>query len=98
MTTLTDAMQAAEDRKTAALGEAEDDTVTLPSEFQRRAVFSGFDLDEEELKEVAARAGSYMAKLAAMSDMPLSQVFATCWTDAFLTGLMVNSVTKPTSE
>lgn len=86
-------MDAADQRKNAALGEPENpNTISIPTQEQRRAIFSGFDLDEDELTDVAERAGSYMANVASSGSMTLPQTFATCWIDALLVGMMVAQV------
>lgn len=91
---LTDAVEASEARKAALFGEADSASVEIPDAFQKRAIWSGFDIDQDELDEMAERAGLYMARLAANSDMPLHKVFSTCWVDALLLGMLVNSLQK----
>ena len=98
MSNLTEALEAAEQRKEAVLGN--EALVNMPSELQARAVFSGFDINHAEFNEVVERAGIFFASLAASTDhLSLHQVIATAWVDAFLTGLLYRSDTdKPTSE
>lgn len=94
---LEDAAEAAEARKLAALG---DDTVGVltADEQQSRAVFSGFDLDFEELNATSARAGTFFAEMVANTEMSLRTIFTLAWTDAFLLGLMVASLPPTPSE
>jgi hypothetical protein len=94
MSLLTDAIEAAEARKTAAFGETDHATIELPEAFHRRAIFSGYDLDDNEMLEVSERAGYYMSRIAANSDLPLHTVCATTWIDGMLVGLMIAKLSE----
>lgn len=89
MSVLEDAARAAEARKAAAIGETINAEIKSPTHLQRAAVFSGFDLDIQELDETAERAGYWFAQLAASGDLALRDVFSTCWVDALLVGIMI---------
>ena len=92
MSLLTDAIEAAEARKNAAFGEADHASIELPESFHRRAIFSGYDLDDDELTEVAERAGYYMARIAANGDLPLHTICSTTWIDGLLVGIMIDKL------
>ncbi len=98
MSILTDAIEAAEARKTAVLGEATEPAYQIADDFQRAAILGGFDLNMDELNEVAARAGLYFAQFIAGSDIPLKQNCSLTWMDGFLVGLMVTQVAKEPYE
>ena len=88
MTVLEAAIQAAEDRKRAALGEraglvAADDPV------QARAIFSGFDLDHDELTATANRLSAYFNAHYLDGMTGIRALFAAAWTEGVLVGLMV---------
>lgn len=98
MSNLTDAYEAAEARKEAALGA--DSMVSMPGDLQRRAVFLGFDIDHDELTEVVERVGYFFARLSASTDfIPLNKVMGSAWVDGFLIGLLLGKSTdKPTQD
>lgn len=89
MSTLTDAIVAADERKSAAIGDAEGPVVYTGGDFSERAIFSGFDIDHDELIDVSRRAASLFANQA--MNLPLLHVFMCCWVDALLVGCMIGS-------
>lgn len=92
MSGLEEAIAAAEARKEAALGiqpGAPARFGVTASEELDRAVFSGFDLDYEELTVTALRAARIYHGQAAT--MPLLPLFISCWCDGILVGLMAAS-------
>lgn len=90
MSRLEAAIQAAEDRKTASLGDDASGLVFSSTEMQDRAVFGGFDLDYDELLDTATRVGNYFTGMA--SGVGLHALFLACWLDGMLTGLLAASL------
>lgn len=88
---LTRAIEAAEARKTAAFGDV---VGVVEGQQQGRAVFSGFDIDFEQLTEVSNMAAMNFSGLA--SGIALGPLFSMAWTDGFLIGLLAASL--PTTE
>lgn len=90
MTRLTEAMETAEARKVAAFG---DDASGLVGDdpLQSRAIFSGFDLDHDELTEMANRVGVYFNAALLDGMMGPRPLFSAAWTDGFLIGLLLAS-------
>lgn len=85
------AINAAEARKQAAFGDVEG----IVEGFQEgRAVFSGFDIDFNQLTEIANAVGLNFSGLA--SGIALGPLFSMAWTDGFLIGLLAASL--PTTE
>jgi hypothetical protein len=87
MTSIEKAVEAAEQRKSAIFG-SEDDSPRLETGTKdgERAVYSGFDINVDELHEVAGRAGLLFARHADYSG--LVPLFEGCWADGFLVGLL----------
>lgn len=89
MTRLERALDAAEDRKQASLGNQSG--LRFPNnELQERAIFSGFDIDYEELTFLAARVGSYFHNSA--GNVGLRALFSAAWVDGLLIGLLAASL------
>lgn len=91
MGTLAEAIEAAEQRKEAVLGE---EAVGLPgiaftNESETRALLSGWDIDFEEFVEISQRAGMFFAKCALVASTP--ETCRAAWTDGFLIGLLLAS-------
>lgn len=84
----------AEARKNAAVGERSGAEAVQPTKLQRRAVFSGFDIDGEELDNMIERCGYFFAGFASSAPVPLHEAFATCWADALLLGMMIGKISK----
>lgn len=88
MSNLEDACEAATQRKQAAIGE--NASLRHPTEFMARAVFSGFDIDHDELNAIARRVSYFFAALT-IEDMAVHEATASSWIDGFLVGLMLGS-------
>lgn len=91
MTLLTEAIEAAEARKVAALGDDVSGLAVGDSSLQSRAIFSGFDLDHDELTEMANRVGIYFNAALLEGMMGPRPLFSAAWTDGFLIGLLLAS-------
>lgn len=90
MTLLTEAIGAAEARKVAAFGDGVSGLVG-DDPLQSRAIFSGFDLDHDELTEMANRVGIYFNAALLDGMMGPRPLFSAAWTDGFLIGLLLAS-------
>jgi hypothetical protein len=90
-------MEAANERKMAALGATEDETTRLGfgSELSDRAVFGGFDIGYDELTSTSIAVGDFYAKNT--HSLGLHPLFVSCWCDGLLTGLLLASL-PPTSD
>lgn len=90
---LTAAFAAAEARKAAALGvENEDDerSINFSTEEQSRRIISGFDIDFDELRPIAFRAGRFFAEMGL--DINLTHSHEAAWTEGLLVGLFAATV------
>ena len=88
MSKLYRAIEAAENRKAAVLGEAEGPTLAVTNDtFQRLAMFNGFDISPEELEEVAIRVGYFFCHMA--PTIGLRALFSSAYVDGLLTGLFL---------
>lgn len=86
MTPLEEAIDAAEQRKEAAFPEG---TIGIASgEFQSRAIFSGFDIDHDELTRISSLAGNVFYAALLQGDTAPRGMFSAAWTEGFLVGLM----------
>ena len=86
MSRLEDALEAAEQRKEAAFPEG---TIGVASgEFESRAIFSGFDVDHDELNRFATLAGNVFYAALMQGDIAPRHAFSAAWTEGFLIGLM----------
>lgn len=98
MTVLGDAIEAANARKAAiGLPESHSQIVFSESQSDDRAVFSGFDIDYDELVNVVETAGAFFT-MQACGEHPLIPLFRAAWSDGFLTGLMVRNNVAPHHE
>lgn len=91
MTKLEAAIEAAEARKAAALGDESVGFVTGDNA-QSRAIFSGFDLDHDELTELASRIAVYYHASVHEGMMGIRPLFSSAWIEGLLVGLMVNTL------
>lgn len=99
MTSIEAAVGAAEVRKATIFGDSEDAglVVTAQGEFRQRAIYSGFDIDMDELADVSHRAGDFFCRMT--PSIGLRALFIACWTDAFLIGLLAGQQTSsPTTN
>lgn len=83
-------MEAALQRKMAVTGtEAAGDPEIVYSrgEQDNRAMFSGFDIEHDELKGSSLAVGDFYAENARL--IGLRPLFVSCWCDGLLTGLML---------
>jgi hypothetical protein len=96
MTVIGDAIEAANSRKLAAgIPDTTDEgLVFTQGQFTDRAVFSGFDIDYDELVSVIETVGAFFTTQACGAH-PLIPLFRAAWTDGFLTGLMVKQNVAP---
>lgn len=87
MISLNEAVKATSARKDAVLQLPEGAAgVTFSSgEFQDHAMFSGFDIDTDELARIATEMGSFLTGLS--RNVGLLPLFVSCWCDGLLTGL-----------
>jgi len=88
---LTDAIEAAEERKRSALGSPEENEgarLVATPESNLLLVLNGYDIDKEEYSELVTRAGFFFSHLAAASEESMHSLFSASWADAFLVGLM----------
>lgn len=95
MISLADATQAADARKQAAhnmeIG------FVFSGEAQDRAIFSGLDVDYDELAEFATRAGRMFC--AYSPEVPLRPLFVAAWVEGLLVGLLAQQLARePTGE
>ena len=102
MTVITDAIEAANARKLAAgvpeLAPGEPNRLHFSEdEMDDRAVFSGFDLNYNELVRVVEAAGTFFT-MQACGEHPLIPLFRASWADGFLVGLMVRNNVAPHHE
>lgn len=88
MSQLQKAMQQAEDRK--RLVSDENGIVLSRSEFEDRAVFSGFDIEYEELVGTSTAVGEAYCHGARV--IGLRALFISAWCDGLLTGLLLASL------
>ena len=90
MNRLETAIHAAEARKSAIFGEPEGIEINFSTEEQSRAVFSGFDIDYDDLRPIAERAGRFHAEMALRVN--LSHSHEAAWTEGLLVGLLAASL------
>lgn len=96
MTRLEQAMQQAEARKQAGAGHGRQGIVFADSELQDRAIFSGFDIEFDELIGTSqAVADMYCQAARAVG---LYSLFISSWCDGLLTGLLLASLPPATPE
>jgi hypothetical protein len=94
MSVLTNAIEAANERK-LAVGLPDDGTLKFTeSTTEDRMVFGGFDLDYDEVAKAVEAAGSFFT-MQACGEHPLIPLFRACWADGLLTGLMVPNNVAP---
>jgi hypothetical protein len=93
MSKLERAMQAANDRKLAAVGAGEG-IIFSDSELQDRAVFSGYDIEYDELVKTSSTIAEFYSQNA--HNVGLRPLFISAWCDGLLTGLLLASL-PPTS-
>lgn len=85
MISLSKAIDQAEDRKVAVMGESPGLHFS-PSEEHDRLVFSGLDIDYDELQQVGLSVSRYFHGQSA--GVPLLPLFAAAWVDGLLIGLL----------
>ena len=96
MTQLAKAMEAANERKSAAFADKSPQGIALAdSELQDRAIFSGFDIEYGELVGTSTQVAELYSRAA--HDVGLRSLFISAWCDGLLTGLLLASL-PPTSE
>lgn len=95
MSALQRAMLAAQGRKMAGFGN-QVGMVIADSEQQDRAIFSGFDLDYDEL--VATSTSVAEAYTQAAFNLGLGPLFISAWCDGLLTGLLLASLPPTASD
>lgn len=84
------AIDAAERRKVAGLGLDEpNENLTWADDLGARAIFSGFDIDYDDLHEASQNIGAYFAIHARLSPHFQHLIFAAAWTDGVLMGLYI---------
>lgn len=88
-------MEAANERKTAGVGDDQIGVVLADSDFQDRAIFSGFDIGYEELLATSEAIAGVYAQAAYL--FGLRALFISAWCDGLLTGLLLASL-PPTPE
>lgn len=91
MSRLTAAMEAVEARKNASFGKDASGLV-VGSVFQDRAVFSGFDIDYDELVTTSNLVAQHFNAAAGSGMVAIYQLFFACWVDGLLTGLLAASL------
>jgi hypothetical protein len=89
------ALEAAELRKQAAGVEAPSGTHLkfTSGEDMDRAIFSGFDIEYDELLQAVDNASWFFVQAALSTG--LSTLFKACWSDGLLTGLMLAQQVAP---
>jgi hypothetical protein len=95
MSALQRALEAAQERKTACV-DGEPGIVFADSEFQDRAIFSGFDIEYGELVATSTAIAELYAHTA--HNIGLRSLFISSWCDGLLTGLMLAHSLPPTSD
>lgn len=96
MTQLAKAMEAANERKSAAFADESPQGITLAdTELQDRAIFSGFDIGYDELVGTSTHVAELYSRAA--HDIGLRSLFTSAWCDGLLTGLLLASL-PPTSD
>lgn len=95
MSHLREAIEAAEERKQAAFGDA---VGIAAGEFEGRAIFSGFDIDHDELNEIAIRAGQVFHSASFNGETGPRLLLSSAWTEGFLVGLMYGLTPPPGNE
>lgn len=88
MTRLTDAVDAVEARKESALGTDQSGLVTGDNG-QSRAIFSGFDIDFDELTEMTERVAIYYNAAVQEGMMGIRPLFSSAYIEGMLVGLML---------
>lgn len=84
--TIQEGIDRANKRKQAALGDIAN--LVHSSEAGDRAIFSGLDIDYQELATTAHAVGVSVA-LGTVQAMPVSAAVATAWVDGLLIGLLM---------
>lgn len=89
---LAKAIEAAEERKLAVLGDhnGREPALNLTTEEQSRALISGFDIDYEELIATAQRVAPFFAAMTLEMNSRLTHQAA--WSEGFIIGLFVSIV------
>jgi hypothetical protein len=82
-------MKAAEQRKLASIGD-ERGVILADSELQDRAIFSGFDIDYNELVATSTNVADHFSQAAYV--FGLRALFTSAWCDGLLTGLLLASL------
>lgn len=95
MSSLKRAMEAAQQRKTAGIGDGEG-IVMAESELQDRAIFSGFDIEYEELVATSVAVAEMYSRAA--YNLGIGPLFTSAWCDGLLTGLLLASLPPTTSD
>jgi hypothetical protein len=93
--TLARAIDAAEDRKRSALGEPETSDPILMvsgSKLREQLIFSGFDIDVDELIQTSTIASLHFTNWA--RTYGLVTLFSSAWTDGLLVGLMAAEIAR----
>lgn len=89
-TILRRAIEASEARKTAIFGGENEVTLQVGDSMQERALYSGYDIDIEELDAVADRFALTFSNMAAV--VALGPLFKSAWCEGLLVGLMIASL------
>lgn len=87
MISITEAIEMAEARKQAVIGDTPGYLRHSGSEANDRAIFSGLDVDYAELAHVAGNIGPSLAAQAVY--MPCGALIAGAWVDGLLIGLLM---------
>lgn len=83
-------MEAANARKIASMGALPEGELIYGTDFAERAMFSGFDIERDELVGTSIAVASMYA--AAAQGMGLRPLFISAWCDGLLTGLLLASL------
>lgn len=89
MITLHEAIEISEQRKTTIMGEPEDDTIRMQysgSVEEDKAIFSGYDIDHDELVEVVEAMTDFYYRVSA--NVGLKSTFKAAIADALHIGLI----------
>lgn len=87
MSRLEDAVQAVEDRKQAVFDQHDEAEMIFGSNFQDRVMFSGFDLNYDEMQEIAQRVATAFAAMVVFTSVSPVDLYASAWVEGLLTGM-----------
>lgn len=87
------AIDAANARKDAILPPRGDEgRLTITSQYEGRAIISGYDIDYEEFSSLSIGASHFIAHFAISQNLSLTEAIGAAWKEGFLLGLMTAQI------